>query len=97
MQLTSPIQIKISRLEGSCITAAASSQNLRNPNAQALEQNGWVIPAAKNNLNIAGRTHVIIALQAVHKGSWELHILKSQCHDMDEGGVRIRIRYILII
>lgn len=48
--LTSPIQIKISKFEGSYTTAEASSQSLRKAEAQALEDRGSEIPAARNNL-----------------------------------------------
>lgn len=49
-KFTSPIHIKISKFEGSYITAEASSQTLRNADAQELEDNGSDIPAARNNL-----------------------------------------------
>lgn len=49
---TSPIQIKISKFEGSWINAEASSQSLRKPDEQALAHVGSAIPEAKNSLKV---------------------------------------------
>lgn len=52
---TSPIQSKISKLECSCIGAAASSLNLSKALAQAAEHKGSEMPVARNNLKITYR------------------------------------------
>lgn len=53
--ITSPIHIKISKLEGSYIIAEASSQTLRKAHAQALKDRGSDIPVARNNLKTANQ------------------------------------------
>lgn len=55
MEFTSPIHIKISKLDGSYITAGASSQTLRRAHAQALKDRGSDIPVARNNLKEANQ------------------------------------------
>lgn len=63
VEQTSPIQIKISKHEGSYISAGTSSHNFRKAQAQADEQNDCAMPVARNDLEIVDQPIIHTAMK----------------------------------